>query len=456
MPEFPALKALSPLDGRYRSATEVLSEIFSEEAIIRYRIRVEVEYFKALLEFPLPGFASPSRATLDSFTLASQSQDAAFRVKNFEKQTNHDVKAVEYFLRECADETGLDAFKELIHFGLTSQDINNTAFPLAVKDAWHLALKPALFEITHKLEQLSGEWQDIPMLARTHGQAASPTILGKEIWVFVERLNNQIRLIQELPFSGKFGGATGNFNAHFVSFPEIDWPGFADHFLMDRLGLDRQQTTTQIEHYDMLAAFFDNLKRINTILLDLDRDLWTYVSMDYFKQRIKANEVGSSAMPHKVNPIDFENSEGNLGLANAILEHLSSKLPVSRLQRDLTDSTVIRNIGVPFGHSLIAWHSLLRGLNKLIINEPAIHQDLEKHPAVLAEAIQSILRRAGVDNPYDLLKKLTRTNEEINKASLTEFVNSLDISQEIKDRIVQLSPSSYTGLHPWKTNLKSK
>lgn len=450
MSELTPLGALSPLDGRYHNATSALAAYFSEAAVIRLRIKVEVDYLEGLLSLPLPGINPPVAEKLNRFRELSLQEEAAPRVKDIEATTNHDVKAVEYFLREIASEAGLEEYRELIHFGLTSQDVNNTAFPLALKGAWQEVMLPMLKKLEEKLRALSREWQDIPMLARTHGQPASPTLLGKEVFVFVERLEEQLKLLGNIPFTGKFGGATGNFNAHKVAFPEIDWPAFADRFLEERLGLLRQQTTTQIEHYDKQSAFFDGLARINNILLDLDRDIWAYISMDYFKQKIKAGEVGSSAMPHKVNPIDFENSEGNLGIANALFSHLSSKLPVSRLQRDLTDSTVIRNIGVPLGHSLIAWKSLLRGLDKILINEAAISKDLTRHPEVLAEAIQSILRRAGVQNAYDLLKGLTRTNEPIDQKSLAEFSESLDIDEKYKRMIRELKVEDYTGIHPWK------
>lgn len=447
---FPTLQALSPLDGRYRKATSPLAGYFSEEAIIRLRIKVEVDYLESLLNLPLPGYSNPGQESFELFRKLSKEENAAARVKEIESITNHDVKAVEYFLREVADQSGMGEYKELIHFGLTSQDINNTAFPLALKGAWSEVLAEVFNTILDALKKRSIAWAEIPMLARTHGQPASPTILGKEIYVFAERLQKQFEQLSAIPVEGKFGGATGNFNAHAVAFPEIDWPAFADTFLEENLGLKRQETTTQIEHYDQQAAFFDGLKRINTILIDLDRDIWTYISMDYFKQKIKEGEVGSSAMPHKVNPIDFENSEGNLGIANALFEHLSAKLPISRLQRDLTDSTVIRNIGVPLAHSLIGWKSLLRGLDKLLINEAKIRADLEAHPEVVAEAIQSILRRAGVENAYDLLKSLTRTNEAISPQKLSEFAENLDIDEKYKDMIRKLKPENYTGLHPWK------
>ncbi|MBE0641384.1 MAG: adenylosuccinate lyase, partial [Bacteroidales bacterium] len=371
---------------------------------------------------PLPGTTTPSAGVLERFRHALEDGKAAERIKEIESITNHDVKAVEYYLREVAESCGLDNQLELIHLGLTSQDVNNTAFPMALRDAWHEVMLPVMREISVRLESMATEWQYIPMLARTHGQPASPTLLGKELEVFAERLREQLRMLSLIPFNGKFGGATGNFNAHHAAYPEVDWPAFADRFLLEKLGLYRQQTTTQIEHYDNLSGFLDGIKRLNTILLDLDRDMWTYISMDYFKQRIRAGEVGSSAMPHKVNPIDFENSEGNLGLANALLEHLSAKLPVSRLQRDLTDSTVIRNLGVPLAHSLIAWRSLIKGLDKLLVNEGRIRSDLASHPEVLAEAIQTILRRAGVNDPYGLLKELTRTNESLSLERLREFI----------------------------------
>lgn len=453
MSDFPTLKALSPLDGRYRKKTAALAACFSEEAIIQYRILVEVKYLKALLELPLPGFTMPAPEVWSAFETGSFSKQAAGRVKEIEQTTNHDVKAVEYFLREQASAAGMDNILSLIHFGLTSQDINNTAFPMAVRDAWQEILRPVIKAVIQCLIEYSEKWADIPMLARTHGQPASPTFLGKEIYVFAERLQNQLDRLETLPFSGKFGGATGNFNAHHIAFPEIDWPAFADGFLEKDLGLQRQQTTTQIEHYDDQAAFFDGLSRINTILIDLDRDIWTYISMDYFKQKIRSGEVGSSAMPHKVNPIDFENSEGNLGIANALFAHLSAKLPISRLQRDLTDSTVIRNIGVPFGHSLLAWKSLLNGLDKLIIHEEAIRADLAKHPEVLAEAIQSILRREGVEDAYEQLKELTRTHEKIDAQKLAHFAEGLPVGESVKELIRSLKAENYTGLHPWKKYL---
>ncbi len=450
MDPFPSLHALSPLDGRYRATAAPLAAYFSEEAVIRYRIRVETDYFLALLQLPLPGVDLPQSDSIIAFQKMSGSPEGTVRVKEIESVTNHDVKAVEYYLREAATACGLQAYLELIHFGLTSQDINNTAFPMALRDAWEEVMMPVMREIVGTLERLAGEWKDIPMLARTHGQPATPTLLGKEIQVFAERLGEQLRLLHQVPFSGKFGGATGNFNAHHAAYPEVDWPAFADRFLVGTLGLRRQQTTTQIEHYDHLSAFLDGVKRLNTILTDLDRDLWAYISMDYFKQRIRPGEVGSSAMPHKVNPIDFENSEGNLGLANALLEHLSAKLPISRLQRDLTDSTVIRNLGVPLGHSLIAWKSLLKGLGKLLVNEGRIRADLDAHPEVLAEAIQTILRRAGVQDPYALLKELTRTNEAFSMDRLRDFIAGLGIDEELKQRLLQLRPEGYTGVHPWK------
>ena len=446
--DFQSLEALSPIDGRYRRVTEPLASFFSESAIIRYRVLVEVEYFIALCEIPLPQLIEVSvtqkkmiREIVKEFTSAE-----AQRVKDIEKVTNHDVKAVELFLREKFDDIGLGAFKEFIHFGLTSQDINNTAFPLAMMESLRTVIFPLLDQLTNKLNDLATEWKTVPMLAHTHGQPASPTFVGKEIMVFVERLQNQISYFKTIPFTAKFGGATGNFNAHHVAYPNIDWMEFANSFSSVHLGLIRQKNTTQIEHYDHSAACFDNLKRINTILVDLCRDMWTYISMDYFKQKVVANEVGSSAMPHKVNPIDFENAEGNLGLANALFEHLSAKLPVSRLQRDLTDSTVIRNIGVPFGHSMISYKSILKGLGKLLINETKISSDLENNWAVVAEAIQTILRRENFPDPYNALKALTRTGSSITKETISEFIENLDVSDNIKTELKRIRPDNYTGI----------
>lgn len=442
------LSAISPIDGRYHQKTKKLSAYFSEEALIKYRVRVEIEYFISLCELPLPQLKdvdtsvfSKLRDIYKNFT----SLDAS-AIKEIEKTTNHDVKAVEYFIKEKFEELSLSQFKEFIHFGLTSQDINNTAVPLSLKEAVSEEYIPALTEIIEKLESLSEDWADIPLLARTHGQPASPTRLGKEMKVFTTRLNEQLKYLKNVPNAAKFGGATGNFNAHKVAYGNIDWKKFGSSFVEDTLGLHHSFPTTQIEHYDHMAAMFDALKRINTILIDLDRDFWTYVSMDYFKQSIKKGEVGSSAMPHKVNPIDFENSEGNLGIANAIFEHLSSKLPVSRLQRDLTDSTVLRNIGVPIGHTLIAFQSTLKGLNKLLLNEDKIKLDLENNWAVVAEAIQTILRREGYPNPYEALKGLTRTNEAITKKSMGDFIETLEVSQEIKNELKVITPQNYTGI----------
>ena len=443
-----SLSAISPIDGRYRKVTEPLAGYFSEAAIIRYRIHVEVEYFIALCNIPLPqlrAFNPDLFSEIRSVYSQFHPEDAV-RVKEIEKVTNHDVKAIEYFLKEKFAELNLSEYKEFIHFGLTSQDINNTAFPLALKEAFLNVYKPLLDEILETLRRKSKEWKKIPMLARTHGQPASPTTIGKEFFVFAERLEKQINLLQTIPSSAKFGGATGNFNAHHVAYPAIDWITFADHFVNDILGLERSTTTTQIEHYDNLAAFFDNLKRINTILLDFSKDAWTYISMDYFHQKVKKNEVGSSAMPHKVNPIDFENAEGNLGVANAVFEHLSAKLPISRLQRDLTDSTVIRNIGVPLAHSMIAFRSLLKGMDKLIINELKMAKDLDENWAVISEAIQTILRRENYPDPFEALKDLTRGNEKINCQRLHKFIDGLDVSDKVKNELKKITPENYTGL----------
>ena len=442
------LNAVSPIDGRYRSKTVSLSPFFSEEALIKYRVLVEVEYFIALCEANLPQLSDIKPATFEALLniYINFSTEDALWIKETEKVTNHDVKAVEYFIKEKFEALGLEKYKEFIHFGLTSQDINNTAIPLSTKEAFEKVYLPSLISVIAKLKELSIEWKDIPMLARTHGQPASPTRLGKEILVFVERLEEQMRLLFNIPFAAKFGGATGNYNAHHVAYPNTDWKKFGTDFVESTLGLQHSFPTTQIEHYDHFAAFFDALKRINTIIIDLDRDIWTYVSMDYFKQKIKAGEIGSSAMPHKVNPIDFENSEGNLGIANAIFEHLSAKLPLSRLQRDLTDSTVLRNIGVPIGHTLIAFEATLKGLNKLLLNEPKFAEDLDKNWAVVAEAIQTILRREGYPNPYEALKGLTRTNAAITKESIHEFIGTLEVSSEIKAELMQISPSNYLGI----------
>ena len=442
-----ALTAISPVDGRYRDKVDSLANYFSESALIRYRVMVEVEYFIALCELPLPQLRGFDHALFDNLKeiyLDFTGEDAQ-KIKDIEKVTNHDVKAVEYFIKERFDALNLHEYKEFIHFGLTSQDINNTAVPCSFRDAIHDVYYPVIDELIAKLEELAEEWKDVPMLAKTHGQPASPTRLGKEIRVFVYRLTKQLELLKKVACSGKFGGATGNFNAHNVAYPEIDWTAFANKFLTEKLKIEREQYTTQISNYDNFAAVFDNLRRINNIVVDLDRDFWTYISMTYFKQKIKAGEVGSSAMPHKVNPIDFENSEGNLGIANAVLDHLSNKLPISRLQRDLTDSTVLRNIGVPLAHTIIAFKSTLKGLNKLIINKAAIEADLEDNWAVVAEAIQTILRREAYPNPYEALKALTRTNSKVTQASIAEFIDTLDVSAELKEQLKQISPSNYTG-----------
>lgn len=445
------LTAVSPIDGRYRRATAVLSDYFSEGALIRYRVRVEIEYFIALCRLPLPQLAAvdPDQFRRLRDTARTFSMDHAARVKQIEKITNHDVKAVEYFLKETFDALGLAPYKEFIHFGLTSQDINNTAMPLALKEAWQAVMLPALQGTVTDLAAKAQTWKPVPMLARTHGQPASPTRLGKEIQVFVERLTQQVALLEAIPFAAKFGGATGNFNAHHVAYPGIDWIAFGNRLVNEQLGLHRSQVTTQIEHYDHLAAFCDGLKRINTILLDLCRDLWTYISMDYFKQTINHGEIGSSAMPHKVNPIDFENAEGNLGIANALLEHLSAKLPISRLQRDLTDSTVTRNIGVPLGHTLIALKSIQRGLDKLILNPAALADDLENNWAVVAEGIQTVLRREGYPNPYEALLALTRTHAAIDREAIAAFIESLDVSAGVKRELLAITPQTYTGIDPF-------
>ncbi len=442
------LYAISPIDGRYRNTTHELAAYFSEAALIEFRVYVEIEYFIALCELPLQqlkGFDQTKIPALRAIYERFHQEDAE-RIKEIEKTTNHDVKAVEYFLKEKFDQLNLSDLKEFIHFGLTSQDINNTAIPHSFKLALEKSYYPALHDLLGYLKKLAEDWKNIPMLAHTHGQPASPTRLGKEMMVFVERLEAQLQLLQHIPFSAKFGGATGNFNAHHSAYPEINWTVFANNFVNNTLKLHRSQHTTQIEHYDNFAAHCDALKRINTIILDLDRDMWTYISMNYFNQRIKAGEVGSSAMPHKVNPIDFENSEGNLGIANALFEHLAAKLPVSRLQRDLTDSTVLRNIGVPVAHSLIAIKSTLKGLNKLILNENAIKNDLEANWAVVAEAIQTILRREGYPNPYEALKELTRTNQEVNAATIAKFIETLTIDDKVKEEIRGITPFSYTGI----------
>jgi len=442
------LSAISPIDGRYHQKTKQLSAYFSEEALIKYRVRVEIEYFISLCELPLPQLRNVDASIFPNLRdiYKNFSQADALAIKEIEKTTNHDVKAVEYFIKDKFEELSLSNHKEFIHFGLTSQDINNTAVPLSLKEAIANVYTPNLNEIIEKLENLSRDWAEIPLLARTHGQPASPTRLGKEMEVFTTRLKEQVVQLQQIPHAAKFGGATGNYNAHKVAYPNIDWRKFGSDFVQETLGLHHSFPTTQIEHYDHMAGLFDALKRINTILIDLDRDFWTYVSMDYFKQKIKKGEVGSSAMPHKVNPIDFENSEGNLGIANAIFEHLSAKLPLSRLQRDLTDSTVLRNIGVPIGHTLIAIQSTLKGLNKLLLNEDKIKLDLENNWAVVAEAIQTILRREGYLNPYEALKGLTRTNSVINKQSMADFIETLEVSNEIKTELKSITPQNYTGI----------
>ena len=442
------LNAISPIDGRYRSKVEKLQHYFSEEALIKYRVLVEIEYFIALCEVPLPQLQTIDHSVFEDLRAIYKNfcAEDAQAIKDIEKVTNHDVKAVEYFIKEKFDALNLSDYKEFIHFGLTSQDINNTAIPLSIKEAMNDAYVPEYFNVLNELKKLAEDWKDVPMLARTHGQPASPTRLGKEILVFVVRLEEQFNLLNDIPSAAKFGGATGNYNAHKVAYPAIDWKAFGSKFVQEKLGLQHSFPTTQIEHYDHMAALFDCLKRINTIIIDLDRDIWTYVSMDYFKQKIKKGEVGSSAMPHKVNPIDFENSEGNLGIANAIFEHLSSKLPVSRLQRDLTDSTVLRNVGVPFGHTLIGFASTLKGLGKLLLNESKFETDLENNWAVVAEAIQTILRREGYPNPYEALKGLTRTNETINQNSISNFIDTLEVSNTIKDELKAITPSNYTGI----------
>lgn len=445
--ELTTLTAISPIDGRYRGKCENLDRYFSEFALIRYRVKVEIEYFIALSAtieplkaFDAKAFAEPLRDIYRNFSL-----DDARRIKEIESVTNHDVKAVEYFIKERFDALGLAPFKEFIHFGLTSQDINNTSVPMSVSDAIADIFRPTLDRLIDTLEEMAAKWADIPMLAKTHGQPASPTRLGKEIGVFAYRLRQAVRLLDVVPVSGKFGGATGNFNAHLTAFPNVDWRAFANSFLRDSLGIEREELTTQISNYDNLAALFDALRRINTIILDLDRDFWLYISMEYFKQRIKEGEVGSSAMPHKVNPIDFENSEGNLGMANAVYAHLAQKLPVSRLQRDLTDSTVLRNIGVPMAHSIIAIESTLKGLGKLILNEKAINGDLDNMWSVVAEGIQTILRREGYPNPYETLKKLTRVNTGVTAESIASFIDSLEVSEDVRAELHRLTPHTYTG-----------
>ena len=443
-----SLNAISPIDGRYQNKVSQLSEYFSEHGLIKNRVLVEVEYFISLCEIPLPQLEEFDKSYFNKlrYIYENFSFEDSIAIKEIEKTTNHDVKAVEYFLKDKFEMLNLSKYKEFIHFGLTSQDINNTAIPLSLKEAIKNVYIVDLKQLTDKLKDLNNQWKDIPMLARTHGQAASPTKLGKEIEVFTIRIQAQVELLKSIPNSTKFGGATGNFNAHHLAYPNIDWKEFAKSFTEKRLGLNYSFPTTQVEHYDNMAAIFDNLSRINTILIDLNRDFWTYISMDYFKQVIKKGEIGSSAMPHKVNPIDFENSEGNLGIANAIFNHLSNKLPVSRLQRDLTDSTVLRNIGVPVAHSIIAFKSTLKGLNKLILNKEKLNSDLEDNWAVIAEAIQTILRRDNYPNPYEALKNLTRTNEKINKRSISDFIETLEVSESIKNELRGLTPQNYTGI----------
>ena len=443
------LTAISPIDGRYRGKTELLGEYFSEYALVRYRVRVEIEYFITLCELPLPqlqdfnhALFEPLRDIYRTFTVAD-----AQRVKDIESVTNHDVKAVEYFIKEKLDQLGgFDSYKEFIHFGLTSQDINNTSVPLSIKEALHNVYLPLLEELIEQLNDYAEAWKSVAMLAKTHGQPASPTRLGKEIMVYVYRLEEQVRALKDTPITAKFGGATGNFNAHHVAYPQYDWREFGNQFVSEKLGLEREQYTTQISNYDWLAGLFDVMKRINNIIIDLDRDFWMYISMDYFKQKIKAGEVGSSAMPHKVNPIDYENSEGNLGIANAVLQFLAQKLPISRLQRDLTDSTVLRNVGVPMGHSLIAFQSTLKGLRKLILNEEKLHEDLENTWAVVAEAIQTILRREAYPNPYETLKQLTRTNQKMTEETIHDFIQTLQVSDEVKKELMDITPWNYTGI----------
>ncbi|MEM8506885.1 MAG: adenylosuccinate lyase [Bacteroidota bacterium] len=442
------LNAVSPIDGRYRPKTESLSSFFSEEALMKFRVQVEVEYFIALCELPLPQLADFDTSKFDTLRkiyLDFIPADAQ-NIKHIEKTTNHDVKAVEYHIKSAFDALGLEKYKEFIHFGLTSQDINNTAIPLSIKMAMNEVYVPLYLEVYNSISTLADTWANVPMLARTHGQPASPTRLGKEIAVFVERLRQQFDLLNDIPSAAKFGGATGNYNAHTIAYPEVDWIAFGKKFVQEKLGLHHSFPTTQIEHYDHMAALFDGLKRINTILIDLNRDIWSYIAMDYFKQKINANEVGSSAMPHKVNPIDFENSEGNLGIANAVFEHLSAKLPVSRLQRDLTDSTVLRNVGVPFAHTIIAFHSTLKGLQKLVLNEEKLHRDLEENWAVVAEAIQTVLRREGYPNPYEALKALTRTNSKITATVIADFVDTLAVSEVVKQELKKITPANYTGV----------
>ncbi len=441
------LKAISPIDGRYARQTEALADYFSEYALIKYRVFVEIQYFIALVGAGLPQFADFEEEKIDALNAIFEnfSEDDALRIKEIERTTNHDVKAVEYFLREVFDTLNLSKYKEFIHFGLTSQDINNTATPLSIQHAAERVLLPELQKIKNQLLELAEKWEGVPMLARTHGQPASPTRLGKEIRVFVERLDTQFSLLKGIAFKAKFGGATGNFNAHVVAFPNVDWKIFGDNFVSEYLGLERQQYTTQIEHYDNLGAVFHTIERINTILIDFARDMWTYISMDYFKQRTIAGEVGSSAMPHKVNPIDFENAEGNLGIANAIFAHLAAKLPISRLQRDLTDSTVLRNVGTPFAHTLIAAKALLRGIGKLMLNEQKLYDDLEANWAVIAEPIQTVLRREGFEHPYELLKQFSR-GKELGKKEIREFIETLTVSEDVKEELRQLTPHNYVGV----------
>ena len=446
--ELNKLTAISPVDGRYRSKTETLAGYFSEFGLIRYRVMVEVEYFIALCKSGIPGLEGVTDEKQEELRkiYAGFSTGDATRIKDLEQVTNHDVKAVEYFLKEEFEKMGMEPYMEFIHFGLTSQDINNTATPLSLKDAMETVYYPQLDQLTSELEKLASQWDEIPMLARTHGQPASPTRLGKELRVFIERLDVQLEQLEEIPIPAKFGGATGNMNAHVVTYPEVDWFSFGEHFVGDILGLKRSWPTTQIEHYDNLAAIFHALERINTILLDLSRDMWTYISMEYFKQKIKKGEIGSSTMPHKVNPIDFENAEGNLGMANAVFSHMAAKLPVSRLQRDLSDSTVLRNLGVPLGHTLIAIQSMIKGLGKLIVNEPAIRADLERNWVVVAEAIQSVLRREHYPKPYEALLELTRTHKEVNGETIRNFIENLNVSPKVKEELLKITPWNYTGL----------
>ena len=448
--ELIALTAISPIDGRYRKTTESLADYFSEFGLIKYRVLVEIEYFIALSEFGLPQLPNLDLVQKESLRdiYKNFSINDALKIKEIEKTTNHDVKAVEYFIKEKLETLSLSKHAEFVHFGLTSQDINNTSIPLSLKEASTNQLFPAIIEIIKKISDLSTEWKNISLLARTHGQPASPTKLGKEFYVFVERLQKQFDILKNVPFSAKFGGASGNFNAHHLAYPDKNWIDFGNSFVNKTLGLDRSQFTTQIEHYDNLGAYCDALKRINTILIDFNRDVWSYVSMNYFKQKLKDGEIGSSAMPHKVNPIDFENAEGNLGIANALFEHLSAKLPISRLQRDLTDSTVLRNLGTPLAHSILSYNSIIKGLNKLILNETALKQDLENNWAVVAEAIQTILRREGYPKPYESLKELTRTNSQITQNTITEFIKGLKVSDSIKKELLNITPHNYTGIYP--------